>query len=114
MAPTVCFLLPSLFYRCNAIGNGTLPSPVLRKGPESGAKPQRIRRMSPNNQTSVRWVYVCKYSPSLSLPISQTAVPRPGDCRSNGDGGRGVFEPVLNPVVVAKQPDLTLEMSVGE
>lgn len=57
---------------------------------------------------------MCVNTALLSLPLSQTTVPRPGDCQSNGDGGRGVFEPVLNPVVVAKQPDLTLEMSAGE
>lgn len=51
------------------------------------------------------WMEVCTalVSPSLS-----------GCCRSRADRGHRTFELVLNPAVVAKQPDLTLEMSASE
>lgn len=107
------FCFPPWSYRRTAVGNGILPSTALRKRMESGIKPQRLRPLEPNNQNSVG-VGVRAFVQPFSLPLSQAAGQRTGCCWSDGDSGRSMSEPVPNPAVVAKQPDLMLEMSASE
>ncbi|KAM6370387.1 uncharacterized protein J5M81_013949 [Pluvialis apricaria] len=52
-----------------------------------------------------------RLSESGGVVTTAAAGQRTGCCWSDGDGGRSISEPVPNPAVVAKQPDLMLEMS---